>query len=116
MPPAPPTKFARTSIEGWSRKRSVSPASAAKPSRKMVSSSLQPSPELISGTSTLVSEPHFIPKRSDDGYFYEEEYRDEHLACMLEMEVRVTRHLHSPYADTITGADTRPARTHGPAA
>ncbi|BEJ13475.1 hypothetical protein CspHIS471_0306490 [Cutaneotrichosporon sp. HIS471] len=89
MPPAPPTKFARTSIEGWSRKRSVSPASAAPPSRKMVSSVLQPSPELISGTSTLVSEPQqFVPKRSDDGYFYEEEYRDEHLAWMFEMELQ----------------------------
>lgn len=94
MPPAPPTKFARTSIEGWSRKRSVSPATAAQPSRKMVSCSLQASPELISGTSNFITEQNpFTPKRSDDGYFYEEEYRDEHIAWMFEMEVRVT-HLH----------------------
>ncbi|CAK9783212.1 hypothetical protein CC85DRAFT_156690 [Cutaneotrichosporon oleaginosum] len=92
MPPAPPTKFARTSIEGWSRKRSVSPATAGPPTRKMVSSSLQASPELISGTSARAPEPAFVPKRSDDGYYYEEEYREEHLACMLEMEAQTLAH------------------------
>lgn len=69
----------------------MSPAAAAQPSssRKIIASSLQPSPELISGPSTAVSEPQFVPKRSDDGYFYEEEYREEHLACLMEMEVRI---------------------------
>lgn len=76
MPPAPPHKFARTSIEGWSRKRSVSPTSG---SSKKASAS--------NPSSHDVSSDEFVPRRSDDGLYYEEEYREEHIKYLLAMEV-----------------------------
>ncbi|KAL7420839.1 hypothetical protein Q5752_004792 [Cryptotrichosporon argae] len=68
MPPAPPAaKNQRTSIYGWNKKRSVSPTSQA-PSRKMAA----PLPP--------------VQRRSDDGYYYEDEYREEILGYMSHME------------------------------
>ena len=76
MPPVPPTKFARTSIEGWSRKRSVSPGADASSSKK-------------GAAATHASNDCFTPRRSDDGLFYEDEYREEHIKYLLAMEVCV---------------------------
>jgi hypothetical protein len=73
MPVVPPNKFARTSAQGWSRKRSASPAGASKASS--------------SSTKKTTSDDEFVPRRSDDGLYYEEEYREEHLEYLLEMEV-----------------------------
>lgn len=84
MPPVPPTKFARTSIEGWSRKRSVSPSAKASSSKKVIGTQ--------GSTDDIDMSPEtkqFVPRRSDDGYYYEDEYRDEHVMCMLENEVRL---------------------------
>lgn len=100
MPPAPPAKFARTSMEGWSRKRSVSPsarASRVSPYKKNPASSS--SSAASSSTAPLQSHfelETFVPRRSDDGYYYEDEYRDEHIAYLLKMEVSATDRHRAP--------------------
>ncbi|KAL1412419.1 hypothetical protein Q8F55_000164 [Vanrija albida] len=81
MPPVPPTKFARTSIEGWSRKRSVSPSAKASSSKKVIGIQGSADDVDMSPDAKL-----FVPRRSDDGYYYEDEYRDEHVMCMLDNE------------------------------
>ncbi|RSH81279.1 uncharacterized protein EHS24_008721 [Apiotrichum porosum] len=88
MPPAPSNKFVRLSKDdGWNaRKRSVSPANLARASssssrRLVATSSLTLSPE-------SECEQPFVPQRSDDGLYYETEYRDEIIKWMLEMETQ----------------------------
>lgn len=94
MPPVPSNRLARTTREDSYRKRSLSPAnhhlarpsSSSKPRFLGASSALSLSPE----PECEVAQP-FVPQRSEDGLYYELEYRDEIVKWMLEMEVSPTR-------------------------
>ncbi|KAK4687007.1 hypothetical protein P7C73_g3122, partial [Tremellales sp. Uapishka_1] len=76
MPPTAAVKSARTSIYGWTKKRSVSPAAILPPNAQ--SSKSKPPPLPIMATP--------VKKTAEDDLFYEDEYRDEIEVYMHYME------------------------------
>lgn len=76
MPPTAATKPTRSSVYGWSKKRSVSPAAAPVPSSKFKPSS----------SSSAMSP---SPRRIDDSPFHEDDYREEIQVYMAFMDVSI---------------------------
>ncbi|KAK8850703.1 hypothetical protein IAR55_004623 [Kwoniella newhampshirensis] len=78
MPAAPAVKSARSSIYGWTKKRSVSPSS---------SSSSQPKPKMAAQHYQQYAQPSVpAPRRPEESLYFEEDYREEIVAYMHNMD------------------------------
>ncbi|WVW80637.1 hypothetical protein I302_102623 [Kwoniella bestiolae CBS 10118] len=81
MPPTAAVKSARSSIYGWTKKRSVSPSSSSQQSTS------QPKPKMAQQPQHHYTQPAMpTPRRPEESPYFEEDYSDEIVAYMHSMD------------------------------
>ncbi|WWC98354.1 hypothetical protein V866_005245 [Kwoniella sp. B9012] len=81
MPPTAAVKSARSSIYGWTKKRSVSPSSSSQQSTS------QPKAKMTQQPQHHYSQPAMpAPRRPEESPYFEEDYSDEIIAYMHSMD------------------------------